>query len=257
MTGIREAQTPQAEGAQAPAPQTNSSGFLQGLLKAVGLDAKKASPEPSEPASAPVSPAHRFKVSLDNGVEMGADLVISAAGVKSNTDFLKDSGIKIDQGILVNHYLQSNVPDVYAAGDVAQGEDFSSVSFEVQAIQPTATEHGRIAAMNMADRVTRHQGSVNMNVLDTLGLISSSFGLWMGAEGGDSVELCEPDRFRYINLEFKDDVLVGATSLGLTQHVGVLRGLIQGRVPLGSWKDRLMQDPTRMMEAYLAKNHLA
>ena len=50
---------------------------------------------------------------------------------------------------------------------------------------------------------------------------------------------------------FKDDRLVGAQAVGLTQHVGVLRGLIQTRVRLGKWKEHLMQDPTRIMEAYL------
>jgi NAD(P)H-nitrite reductase large subunit len=59
-------------------------------------------------------------------------------------------------------------------------------------------------------------------------------------------------RFRYISLQFKDDVLVGATSIGLTDHVGVLRGLIQTRTPLGTWKERLMHDPLRVMEAYLS-----
>ena len=46
--------------------------------------------------------------------------------------------------------------------------------------------------------------------------------------------------------------MVGATSLGLTQHVGVLRGLIQSKIKLGKWKNTLMKDPTRIMEAYLA-----
>ena len=91
-----------------------------------------------------------------------------------------------------------------------------------------------------------------MNVLDTMGLISSSYGLWMGVDGGDSVELCDEEKYRYISLQFQDDVLVGAQSLGLTQHVGVLRGLIQTKVKLGKWKDHLMKDPTRIMEAYLA-----
>ena len=92
-----------------------------------------------------------------------------------------------------------------------------------------------------------------MNVLDTLGLISSSFGLWMGKDGGDSAELLNRDRFRYLNLQFEDDVLIGATSLGLTQHVGILRGLIQSRVHLAGWKQKLLKDPTRIMEAYLAR----
>ncbi len=52
-------------------------------------------------------------------------------------------------------------------------------------------------------------------------------------------------------MQFEEDVRVGAQSLGLTQHVGVLRGLIQTRIKLGKWKQQLMKDPTRFMEAYL------
>ena len=194
-----------------------------------------------------------LNVNLDSGEKLHADLVISATGVQANIQFLEGSGIDTDFGILVNEQLQSNNPDIFAAGDVCQGKDFSTGEYSVQAIQPTAADHGRIAAMNMVGRKTLHQGSVNMNVLDTMGLISSSYGLWMGVDGGDSVQLCDEDRFRYISLQFEDDVLVGAQALGLTQHVGVLRGLIQTRLKLDKWKDHLMKDPTRIMEAYLAR----
>ena len=104
----------------------------------------------------------------------------------------------------------------------------------------------------MAGQLTPYEGSLSMNVLDTLGLISASFGLWMGVDGGEQVELSDPEHFRYLNLQFRDDVIVGATSLGMTQHVGVLRGLIQGETNLGVWKERLMSDPTRVVEAYLS-----
>ena len=193
----------------------------------------------------------RLSVKLDNGEQLGADVVISATGVRANTGFLEGSGIETDFGVLVNDRLQSSHPDVYAAGDVCQGRDFSTGEFSVQAIQPTAADHGRIAAMNMCGRDTRHQGSVNMNVLDTMGLVSTSYGLWMGVEGGESAELVDADRYRYISLQFQDDVLVGAQALGLTNHVGVLRGLIQTKLKLGKWKDHLLHDPTRIMEAYL------
>ena len=192
-----------------------------------------------------------LKVVLNNGETVDADIVISATGVKSNIQFLEGCGIETEQGVLVNNRLQSNQPDIYAAGDVCQGIDFSTGQYSVQAIQPTAADHGRITAMNMAGKDTIHQGSINLNVLDTLGLISSSYGLWMGVEGGDSAELYDPERYRYLSLQFEEDILVGAQSLGLTQHVGVLRGLIQTKIKLGKWKDRLLKDPTRIMEAYL------
>ena len=47
-------------------------------------------------------------------------------------------------------------------------------------------------------------------------------------------------------------MLVGCNSVGWTEHVGVMRGLVEGQVKLGPWKERLKQDPTRLMEAYLA-----
>jgi NAD(P)H-nitrite reductase large subunit len=194
----------------------------------------------------------QVEVSLSDGSKLGAALVITATGVKANTDLVEGTDVDIDLGILVNRRMQSSNPDVYAAGDVAQGVDFSTGNFEVQAIQPTATDHGRIAALNMAGQGDEHHGTLNMNVLDTVGLISCSFGLWMGVDGGESSELYNPDEFQYINLQFHGDHLVGASSVGKTQHVGVLRGLIESRIHLGDWKQRLMRDPTAIMEAYIA-----
>ena len=192
-------------------------------------------------------------VKTNQGETLAADLVICATGVRSNTAFLEGSGITVDMGIVVDDYLQTSVADIYAAGDVAQGRDLSTGDYTVQAIQPTAVEHGKLAAHNMAvGHVTPHVGNINMNVLDTVGLISTSFGLWMGTEGGDEAELCDKQNFRYLNLQFKEDVLVGASSLGMTQHVGVMRGLIQTGAHLGTWKAKLMANPLRLTEAYLA-----
>jgi len=95
-------------------------------------------------------------------------------------------------------------------------------------------------------------GTINMNVLDTMGLISCSFGLWQGVEGGESSQLVERDKWRYINLQFDGDVLIGATGIGHTQHIGIMRGLIQSEIPLGHWKQRLLNNPLQLMNAYLA-----
>lgn len=195
----------------------------------------------------------KLRVNLSGGITVDADLVITATGVKSNMQYAQDSGLHTDQGVVVNEYLQTSNDDIYAAGDVCQGKDFSTGEYTVQAIQPTAVEHAKVAASNMArGHRSQHAGNVNMNVLDTIGLVSASFGSWMGVDGGESAELLNEEEFKYLNLQFKDDVLVGASSLGLTQHVGVLRGLIQSQTPLGSWKERLLKDPMRIMEAYLA-----
>ncbi len=193
-----------------------------------------------------------LKVTLSNGKAINADLVVVATGVAPNIEFLEGSGVKTDTGILVDQYLESSVPGIYAAGDVAEGFDFSTGARTVQAIQPTAADHARAAALNMTGIKTPFRGSLGMNVLDTLGLVSTSFGLWNGVGGGERAEVIDEENFRYVSLEFDEDQLVGAITLGHTDHVGVLRGLIQTGTHLGAWKQRLMADPTRVMEAYLA-----
>ena len=190
-----------------------------------------------------------LNVDLDNGDQIPAHLVVVAAGVKPNTDFLEGSGITIEEGIRVDHHLESSVRDIYAAGDCALGPNFLG-GWSVHAIQPTSVDHGRVAAMNMAGRETSYQGSLVMNVLDTAGLISTSFGQWEGV-GGDFSEAVDKENARYLRLEFDGERLVGSLSLGRTDHMGVIRGLIQNRVSLGEWKAKLMEDPHRIMEAYV------
>ena len=224
-----------------------AGGLLENWCKSQGIDVHTSCSVESIAAG----DGDQVDVALSDGGKLSAALVITATGVKANIDLLEGTGIDTDFGILVNKRMQSSDPDVYAAGDVAQGVDFSTGNQEVQAIQPTATDHGRIAALNMAGQGDEHHGTLNMNVLDTVGLVSCSFGLWMGVEGGDSTELYNPDEFQYINLQFDGNLLVGASAVGKTQHVGVLRGLIESKIDLSKWKDRLMQDPTLIMDAYI------
>ncbi len=192
-----------------------------------------------------------MRVKLAKGEAIDCDLVIAAAGVRPNVDFLKGSGVKCGDGILVDARMQTSVKNIYAAGDVTETAGFHSGKPEVNAIQPNAADQARIAAANMAGRDAAMQGALAINVLDTIGLVSSSFGEWQGVKGGDGVEMVDPERYRYLSLQFDGDVLVGATSIGLTEHVGVLRGLIQGRIKLGRWKERLKHDPTQFVAAYL------
>ncbi len=195
----------------------------------------------------------RLNIHLSTGDVLDAGLLIAAAGVKPNTAFLQGDQIVVDHGVLVDEFMLTSYENVFAAGDVAQALDFSSGKREVQAIQPTAVEHGHIAAMNMLRASSvRHRGSLVMNVLDTLGLLSCSIGIWQGVEGGDMVERFDPDRYRYLCLQFDGEKLVGATVVGHRDHQGALRGLIEGRYLLGAFKEVLMKDPNKIMEAYLA-----
>jgi NAD(P)H-nitrite reductase large subunit len=160
--------------------------------------------------------------------------------------------------VLTDEHLQTNVPGVYAAGDCAEAFDKVSGKMIVSAIQPNAAEQARVAGANMVAfsrgkaAPSNLKGVTQINVLDTLGLISTSFGDWQGRPGGEHVELTDTKAGRHLSLQFQGDVLVGCNSVGWTEHVGVMRGLVEGQVKLGEWKERLKQDPTKLMEAYLA-----
>jgi len=191
-------------------------------------------------------------VKLSSGKSLNVDLVISATGVKPAIGFLESSGITCLQGVLTDEHMQSNVPGIYAAGDCAEAFDKVSGATMVSAIQPNAAEQARVAALNMAGQRTELRGVTQINVLDTLGLISASFGNWEGVPGGQHVELTDAPAWRHLSLQFKDDVLAGCNAVGWTEHVGVMRGLVEGQIRLGAWKETLLQDPTQLMQAYLA-----
>jgi NAD(P)H-nitrite reductase large subunit len=197
-------------------------------------------------------------VRLSNGKTVQADLVISAAGVRPAIGFLEKSGITCLLGVLTDEHLQTNVPGIYAAGDCCEAFDKVSGKMIVSAIQPNAAEQARAAALNMVafgrglTPQSELKGVTQINVLDTLGLISTSFGDWQGRPGGEHVELTDVPAGRHLSLQFKDDVLVGCNSVGWTEHVGVMRGLVEGQIKLGAWKETLKNDPTKLMEAYLA-----
>ena len=178
--------------------------------------------------------------------------MVVATGVRPTIGFLEGSGIETSQGVVVNDHLQTSVEGIYAAGDVCEGVDWSTGKRAIHAIQPVAAETGRLAALNMSGRKTLYTGSLGMNVLDSIGLISTSYGEWQGRAGGDQAQLLDEARYKYIKLQFNEDRLIGAITLGFAEHVGVLRGLIQSRINLGAWKQRLVRDPSRIMEAYLA-----
>jgi NAD(P)H-nitrite reductase large subunit len=199
-----------------------------------------------------ISPGTPLSVRLSNGERMMADLVISATGVKPAIAFLESSGIRCLQGILTDQHMQTNVPGIYAAGDCAEAFDKITGRTMVSAIQPVASDQARVAGLNMAGQRAELPGVTQINVLDTLGLVSASFGDWQGVPGGEHVELTDRLAGRHLSLQFKGDTLVGCNSVGWTDHVGVLRGLVEGQVKLGPWKERLKQDPTRLMEAYIA-----
>lgn len=191
-------------------------------------------------------------VRLSNREQLVADLVVYSVGTMPNVSFLKGSGIRCLQGVVVDSSMQTNVPGVYAAGDCAESFDSVAGRTIISGVQPNAADQAYCAALNMTGKHAFQRGVRQIDVVDTMGLISSSFGNWQGVRGGQWVEMADERTFKYLRLEFFKDVLIGCNTVGVTEHAAVLRSLIQNHVHLGHWKDRLLQDPTRLKEAYTA-----
>lgn len=106
-----------------------------------------------------------------------ADVVLMATGSKPNLNFLKDSGILFDKGILVNSRMQTNIPDVYAAGDVIQTKSFLNEKPMLSNGAVPAYRQGTIAGTNIAGGNDRYKGILNTfaTVIDDVEFASTGF----------------------------------------------------------------------------------
>jgi NAD(P)H-nitrite reductase large subunit len=194
---------------------------------------------------------------LGNGQSVESDAVVIATGIKPNIGFLKDSGISVEKGVLVDQHLRTKeFPNIYAAGDCAQGPDLLGGERAIHAIQPTAIDHGRIAGANMAGKNVAYDGSLLMNVLDLCGLQTASFGQWSST--GDAQTITNETRPIYRKLLFEGDRMIGAILLGQTSDLstlndmGMIKGFIQTKTPLGEWREYLQHHPLDIRRAYIA-----
>jgi NAD(P)H-nitrite reductase large subunit len=191
-------------------------------------------------------------VRLSSGEQLPADLIVHCAGTTPNIAFLAGSGVKCLQGVVVDAAMQTNIDGIFAAGDCAETFDVETGRSVIAGVQPNAADQGYCAALNMVGKRAFQRGVRQIDVIDTMGLISSAFGQWQGVRGGQWVEVSDTRNFRYLRLEFSRDILIGCNTVGITEHAGILRTLIQHQVRLGEWKDRLLQDPSLLKEAYTA-----
>lgn len=178
-------------------------------------------------------------VRLSDGEEVAADLILIGKGVTPNTGFLRDSGVQVQTGVVVDKYLQTNLSGIYAAGDVAQGYDIVSGETKINAVWPNAAEQGTIAGLNMAGQAVPYAGSIGMNSVDFYGLSTIAAGQARAEGDGYEVVKLFPADNSYCRLVFKDDVLVGYIMVGDTVKAGVLTSLIKEKIPLGKMKEEL------------------
>lgn len=180
-------------------------------------------------------------VVLEDGTRLDADLVILALGVRPGLDLVSGTSIQVDRGILVNEHMQTSVPGIYAAGDVAQALDLSMGEPRVIAIWPNAYRQGSVAGHAMAGSPRSYGGGLPMNAVELCGLAAVSVGLTdpQGPEC-ESIERFDEHAPSYRRIVLKRGVIVGALCVGDIDRAGILTGLIANRVDVASFKDRLL-----------------
>ena len=109
-------------------------------------------------------------VELVDGDTLIADACIAATGVKPNVSFLEGTGLDVGWGIRVDKSLRTNLPDVWAAGDVAETFDRMSGERYVHAIWPNATAQGEVVGRDILGFKADYAGAERMNSMKHLGM---------------------------------------------------------------------------------------
>jgi len=175
----------------------------------------------------------RFK----GGEEMKAEMTIVAAGARPSLDLAQSAGLATDRGVVVNDYLQTSDPAIFAAGDVVQHRG------RVYGIIPATFEMARIAAANVLDQQKQYGGTIPSNSLKVVGINLTSIGLVNPEEAGYQ-ELRKEIREEgiYKKLVIKDGLIVGAIWMGTKEGVGEIGHLISAKKDVTKWIDSILDD---------------
>jgi len=209
--------------------QTLDEASAQALLRAV----REAGCEVlfNEDVTAFHGDAHLRGAELASGGRVVGQLALIGKGVRPRLSLVPGTSIAVDRGILVDEYLQTSIPGIYAAGDVVQAYDLIRKGKVCNGIWPSAVRQGRIAGWNMAGLGVRDDGDIPMNAVHLFGCSICS----LGALTGDETHVrgsFQEDNYR--KLVFSRSQLVGALFWGNLRDAGRYYWLLRtGRNPNG------------------------
>jgi NAD(P)H-nitrite reductase large subunit len=178
---------------------------------------------------------------LKSGETVEFDILVLAVGVRPNTQLVSDAGGKVDRGIVVNDRGQTDLADVYAAGDCTQGMDAVGGTSRILALWPNAVRQGLCAGENMAGFKTSVVDHIALNATGLCGLHMVSAG---NAEGEmDVVSDGETYKVLYIG----DNRLNGYTIMGDCTRAGIYTALVRSRTKLDSIDFALIREKPQLM----------
>lgn len=181
-------------------------------------------------------------VVLDNAKEISCQMVCIGKGVTPNVDFLEGSGIKIDNGIAADRFTACNLPNTFAAGDVAVTYDPVSSERIVTALWTNAVEMGRCAGKNMAGVKTAYSGTFGiLNATQVADEPFVSMGQVHTDKGGFEVHFSSSDKYyRKIVFDKTGGRLIGAVFVGDISNAGMYRYVIREKMDINSIKNHII-----------------
>jgi NAD(P)H-nitrite reductase large subunit len=172
---------------------------------------------------------HLENILLSDGTTLSCSLAIIGKGVRPNIEPLLGTGATINQGLLVDLHMATNLPYVYAAGDVAEQVDVLQKRHSSHAIWPLAVEGGRVAGSNMAGVPAVSSGAIRMNSVEILGTRIVSSGEW---EGKEEVKSFRREGTVYRKLVFSGRRLRGFLLAGDLRGAGTLTSLMRNDIEI-------------------------
>ncbi|MBS7646939.1 NAD(P)/FAD-dependent oxidoreductase [Candidatus Bathyarchaeota archaeon] len=184
-------------------------------------------------------------VLLDDGSAIECDLVVFAVGVVPRTELVINTELKINNGVLTDRFTRTNIPDVYACGDVAETYDFVVGKQRVLALWPLARISGRVAGYNMAGLKLEYPGVASMTALNHFGVPIISVGLTTqsgDSEGYETLVFHDQKRRIYRKIMLKSGKIMGMTLVGDVERAGVIFHLMKNKVNVEDFKHKLIAD---------------
>lgn len=204
-------------------------------------------------------------VRLSDDRWLKCDLVAYAIGIRPRLGLAKQAGLAVDRGILVDEYLQTNVTDIYAAGDVAQVYDPAIGRSVLDSLWGPARQQGYAAGLNMAGGKTAYSKAVPFNVTRLAGLTTTIIGTVGRGRDGDLVGIARGDSETWrqlpeaivaqtgfdvnrLRLLVGEKTLVGALIMGDQKLSFPLERIISDRVDISPIRERLLAPNARVAD---------
>lgn len=152
-----------------------------------------------------------------------ADLLLMCVGVRANTGFIDPLQIKMQQGVIVDDCLETNVKGIYAAGDVAQGTNLLTGQKEVIGLWANARYQGRTAGRNMAGANEMYPGNILHNITHFMGMDFVGMGNVKDYERTESKITNRDGKAGYVQLFWKNGELTGLNMVDQYLEAGALK----------------------------------